>query len=309
MSERPNILLLFTDQQRYDTLANTHNDEVRDTLQTPTFDRLCREGTRFDRAYTPNPVCIPARYNMITGLPARYHGHPDNCLTPCPADIPLLPQILSENGYQTHAIGKMHFVPFARQHHGFHRLECMEETPRHRSDDDYLLFLKENGHDTIHQHGVRQLLYHQPQRSLVPEEFHGSHWVADRSIKFLQEAADDSRPFFLKASWIHPHPPYNVPERLCDLYKDKSLPKRIARTNAEENRNDLVPKARNSFELGDGLLEDDERFRRHQELYHASVAFVDEQMGRVLDELDRLGIADNTLVLTASDHGEMLGDL
>jgi len=305
---RPNIILFFTDQQRYDSVACTHADaEIRRSLRTPSLDRLCAEGCRFDRAYTPNPVCIPARHNLITGLPARYHRHAANSGNPCPRELPVLPQILSDAGYLTHAVGKMHFQPM-RRHHGFNRMELMEECPRHRDDDDYLLFLKERGCDVLHQHGVRHLLYHQPQRSLVPEELHGSKWVADRSIEFLRTRGTEDRPFFLMSSWIAPHPPENVPDRLADMYVGASLPERIRRLDPAADMSDLVPVVRSRFELGDGMLEDPARYRRHVEHYNASVAFVDENMGRILEAVDELGLADETLVVHTSDHGEMLGD-
>jgi arylsulfatase len=305
--KKPNILLLITDQQRHDTIACAHTGAC--DLRTPNFDRLAAGGLRFARAYSPNPVCIPARYNLLTGLTARFHGHADNGSAPLPGGIPCLPQILSEAGYLTHAVGKMHFQPM-REHHGFHRMELMEETPRYRQDDDYLRHLQAVGCRVLHQHGVRHLLYHQPQRSLVPEEHHGTRWVADRAIDFLERNANGPRPFFLKASWIAPHPPENVPERLADCYVGARLPPRIPRVEQRPGREDILPTARATRHLGDGMVEGDAaRLRRHQEHYHASLAFVDEQMGRVLDALDRLGVADETLVIATSDHGEMLGDL
>lgn len=94
------------------------------------------------------------------------------------------------------------------------------------------------------------------------------------------------------------------------MYTGARLPARIPRVDTRPDRSDLMPTKRASRGLGDGMLEGDTaRLRRHQEHYHASVAFVDEQIGRILAELDRLGLADNTLVLATSDHGEMLGDL
>jgi len=215
-------------------------------LKTPNLDRLCAEGIRYDRAYTPNPVCIPARYNLLTGLPARFHGHYCNSTTPLPTGIPTLPQILSNAGYNTHACGKMHFQPM-REHHGFNRMELMEETPEYREDDDYLLYLKSVGCKVAHQHGVRHLLYHQPQRALVPEEHHGTKWVADRAISFLERASKEDRPFFLKASWIMPHPPQNIPDRLADIHKESHLPKRIERLEPEDDREDLLPGVRSSY--------------------------------------------------------------
>ncbi|MCK5528955.1 MAG: sulfatase-like hydrolase/transferase [Kiritimatiellae bacterium] len=307
---KPNLILLITDQQRYDSIACTHaNSTIRNSLKTPNLDRLCSEGVRFDRGYTPNPVCIPARYNIITGLPAKYHGHFSNSATPLPAEIPCLPQILSDANYLTHAVGKMHFKPM-REHHGFNRMELMEETPVYQEDDDYLMYLKSVGCKTMHQHGVRHLLYHQPQQSITPEEYHGTKWVADRSINFLERASKEDRPFFLKSSWIMPHPPQNNPARLADLYLNKPLPERVKRINGKEDRSDLLPTKRNSHGLGEGFIYNDpERMQRHREQYYASVSFVDEQIGRLLDRLDDLNLKENTLIIFTSDHGEMLGDL
>jgi arylsulfatase A-like enzyme len=304
---RPNILLLMTDQQRCDSIACTNPGQT--DLRTPNFDRLCAEGLRFDRAYTPNPICVPARYCMLTGLSSRYHRHTNIDGRPLPLGIPCLPQILSNAGYHTHAIGKMHFQP-KREHHGFHRMELMEETPDFIDEDDYLRYLRSVGCKVVQQHGVRHLLYHQPQRSLVPEEHHGSRWVADRSIEFLKRNANENRPFFLKASWIAPHPPHNVPARLANMYVGARLPERIARVDPRAENVDLLPNARRFGTLGDGMLENDPpRYRRHKEHYYAAVSFVDEQIGRILATLDELGLAKNTLVLATSDHGEMLGDL
>jgi arylsulfatase A-like enzyme len=149
-------------------------------------------------------------------------------------------------------------------------------------------------------HGVRNLLYMLPQRSLIPKEHHGTKWVADRSIEFIKSNRG-RHPFFLFASWIAPHPPFDVPDHLADFYKDTPLPEpAIAQTPtsalSEEN-----------WMLGD--LPDGDYGRRMRELYYAAITFVDEQIGRVLDALEEIEQIDNTVIIFASDHGEMLGDL
>ncbi len=293
---RPNILLLTTDQQRHDTLgAGGH-----DFMQTPNLDRLAGEGTRYTQAYTPVPICLAARHSLLTGLPPRAHGFPDNMHQAVTrADLPTLPRLLSDAGYESRAIGKMHFIP-ARRHNGFDRMELMEELPWYREQDDYALYLQSVGLGHIqHIHGVRHLLYMLPQQSLIPEAHHGTKWVADRGMEFLRTNRG-RQPFFLWLSWIAPHPPFDVPARWADAYADAEVPAPVVAQTptsalAEENRL-----------LGD--LPGPAYVRRMREAYFASISFVDEQIGRVLEMLETTGLADNTLVLFTSDHGELLGD-
>lgn len=111
---RPNVLLLFTDQQRADAFGAAGNPVIR----TPNLDRLAREGTHFTSAYTPAPVCVPARCSLITGQ----HPHRTGCVDngdSMPTDRPTLMQALSGAGYRTHGIGKMHFTPDPQALRGF----------------------------------------------------------------------------------------------------------------------------------------------------------------------------------------------
>lgn len=276
---KPNILLLTADQQRHDTIGGVNAP----FMKTPSLDRLCREGVCYANAYSPNPVCIPARHNILTGLPGRYHGLPNNVHRPLPHGLPTLPRLLSENGYATAANGKMHFHP-VRAHHGFHHMRLMEEIPEHRDDDEFLQYLSGTQYkDLLHLHGVRHLGYQKPQRSLLDDSHHGSTWVAEETCRHIE--ANKDRPWFIWSSWIQPHPPSNVSNPFADLYCGADLPPLKGRT-------DETPA--------------EHRFR---ELYYAAISQVDKNVGLVLEALDRLGLADNTLIIYTSDHGEMLGDL
>lgn len=297
--ERPNILLITCDQLRQDFIGAYGCDFI----ETPNIDRLAREGCTFTNGYSPNPVCIPARHNLITGLTARHHGFDDNYFgaeaKSCPYRLPTFAQILGDHCYETVAIGKMHFQP-ERRAAGFDYFYNMDELPRSREEDEYALFLKENGYGNLRSvHGVRTALYMQPQRSLVKTEHHGSHWVADRAIDFFRQNHGRA-PFLMWAGFIHPHPPFDVPGDWADKYKGKIPPP--SRTNTP-----LSTLARENIQLG--CLEDEAVLNRARELYAAAISFVDYNIGRMLEELERQELLDDTLILFLSDHGEMLGDL
>jgi arylsulfatase len=294
--KRPNILILMTDQQRHDTI----NAAGYSYMQTPNLERLAAEGCRFTNAYSPIPICIPARHNLITGLPPRYHGFADNDFEQViPYSLPTLPRILSDNGYETRAIGKMHFRP-VRRHNGFDKMELMEEVPEFREEDEYAMYLKQVGLGHVQNiHGVRNLLYMLPQRSLIPEEHHGTTWVADRSVEFIRNN-HGRHPFFLWSSWIAPHPPFNVPDSFADLYKNIDLPEPYV------SKASLSALAEESKILGD--LPGPHYVRRMRELYYAAISHVDQNLGRILAALAEIGQLDNTLIIFVSDHGELLGD-
>ncbi len=294
--KRPNILLMMTDQQRFDTICAAGYG----FMHTPHLDRLVNEGCLYSHAYTPVPICLPARHNLLTGLTPRHHGYPDNIHHPkANAHLPTLPRLLSDHGYDARAIGKMHFLP-PRRHNGLLNLELMEEIPFTREEDEYALYLKDVGYGHVQNiHGVRNLLYMLPQRSIIPEAHHGTKWVADRTIAYLRSNRG-RQPFFLWSSWIAPHPPFDVVDRFADLYADADLPE------PHVSQTPLAPLTKENAMLGD--IPNERVLRRMREVYYASISMVDEQIGRVLDTLEELGQLENTMIIFTSDHGEFLGD-
>ena len=296
---QPNILLLFVDQMRYDAMGCAGNTVIR----TPALDRLAREGMHFTHAATPVPVCIAARYSLSTGQRCAVHGRFANN-TPVPEpNLYTLPQLLGSAGYHTHGIGKMHFRP-PRRHLGFHRMQLMEELPGYREDDEYLMYLKRVGYGHIRQvHGVRNLLYHQPQVSVIPEEHHGSAWVADRTIEFLRQYR--RRPFFCWSSWIAPHLPWNAPEPFASMYPVDQMP---PPHNWDQPRETLPHLMRWAKETSDTTFASIDHLKRIKALYYGNVSLIDKGVGRILQALDDLGLAGDTLVLFTTDHGELMGD-
>lgn len=295
---KPNILLITTDQQRFDTIYAGGYEY----MHTPNLDRLVNEGCLFTNAYSPNPACIPARHNIISGLSAKYHGFDDNYFDnsrQMPYDIPTFPELMSNNGYNTVAIGKMHFQP-CRRHNGFNRMYIMEEIPEFNYEDDYAIYLKDNGLEKYASlHGVRHLLYMLPQQSFIPTEHHGSTWVANKTIETIKEN-NGKRPFMIWTSFIQPHPPFDVPKEWASIYDNCELPESYDSITA------VSPLAEENKHIADYPSKDYEK--RAKELYYSAISFVDYNIGRILDYLEETNQIDNTLIVFTSDHGEMFGD-
>lgn len=309
--KKKNILLIFTDQQRFDTIAATGNLQVK----TPNLDRLVREGTLFASAYTPSPVCVPARCSMHYGQYPMNTGCFENNYD-MPDDRPSVADALAAAGYRTHAIGKRHFTPDPEALRGFQTLERQEEIVEDIENDEYLRYLEANdcGY-AIEPHGARGEAYYVPQLSTLPPQHHPTQWVGDRTVEWIQNHCVESDPkaqglkpkaFFLMSSIIHPHPPFSPPTPWHKLYRgpDMPLPKM-----AEDNESlYLYTNYRQNRYKGRDAGRD---IRLHQLIkayYWASISFIDYQVGRMLDALEETGQLDNTLIIFSSDHGEFLGD-
>lgn len=300
--KKPNILLLFTDQQRFDTIGAHGNPIIR----TPALDQLAGMGTSFTRAYTPCPVCVPARYAMLTGRMPFQSGCFDN--GPMPETGMSLMERLKEQDYQTHGAGKMHFT-FPKWGDtalwGFDGRDVSEEVEG-ATRDDFHMFLEQNGYGYVKDpHGVRSEMYYIPQPSQLPERLHNSAWVADRSIEFLK-GRDPHRPFFLMSSFIKPHPPFESPTPWNKLYRGPEMPLPKRPQDAEQlitywNRH------QNRYKYRDQGI-DDHLIRCMKAAYYGAISFLDYQIGRILAYMRQSGLMENTIILFTSDHGELLGD-
>jgi len=302
--DRPNILVIMTDQQRRDTLGAYGCDWI----STPNLDRLAAEGTLFTRASVDNPVCTPSRASIFTGKPVFEHTvlrvH-DNL----PDDEMQFPERLRrDGGYRTALFGKLHTSSRVKeevQRHpndGFEIYEwCLEPSVSMDSRfNGYVPWLRETAPDflaALKQNGRRELHH--------PEDLHMSKWAADRTIAFIEAAKSDGRPFFCLMSLFDPHDPYEDHPRVARAWVDaERIPAPIAKSDAP----DCVRREQQASYLGraDAFTPDDIGEIRLG--YGASIAFVDRQVGRVLDALDGAGLAGETLVVFLSDHGDQLGD-
>jgi arylsulfatase len=297
-ADRPNILLLMSDQHRGDCLGADGNRAI----VTPNLDRLAAGGVRFRCAYSSTPTCTPARAALLTGMSPWGHGMLGygKVAEHYPVEMP---RLLRNAGYYTLGIGKMHWTP-QRALHGFHRTildeSGREESPGFRSDYRSWLF-SEMPDANPEPTGIDWNGYAAKPFPL-PERLHPTAWAAETAIHFLRDYRRPD-PWFLKVSFERPHSPYDPPPRWMDRYAAAALPPARAGKWAAKYR----PGDRNLADPWHGDF-GPEAVRAARQGYYGSVSFVDEQIGRILETLDARGQLRNTCIIFLADHGDMLGD-
>ena len=305
MASQPNILVIFTDQQRSDSIGALGNPVIR----TPQFDRIAREGTAFVEHYSPSAECVPARCAFTMGqYPARTRCYGNGYAWPFDEKETLM-AALGRAGYYTHGIGKLHFEPHATAHelHGFHSRERQEEIVSNPEHDEYLQYLWAHGFKHVTDpHGVRGEMYYVPQPAQMPATHHPTQWVGDRAEAFLRARKPADGPWFLFASFIHPHPPFCPPAPWHKLYRDLDVPLPFMPPDCERLWL-YINRAQNRTKRRDRGL-DLNLLRMQRAYYYACVSFIDYQIGRMLAALEDTGALDNTVVVCTTDHGELLGD-
>ena len=300
--KQPNILFIFTDMQRADTIAALGNNVIK----TPNLDRLVREGTSFTNAFTPSPVCCPARacfqyglYPGKTGLADNGRWMDDNGNS--------YPAILSREGYRTKSIGKCHFSPGGKEvMRGFDERLTQEEAQNDIDGDDYLTWLDQNDLDTYEAHGARGEMYYIPQIATHRDGAHPTGWIGDRSIEYMEEASKGDQPWMLYSSFIHPHPPFAPPKPWHKLYRTHDMPMPHVPEDSEAMYT-WINYSQNRYKWRDNGI-DNNLLRTIKAYYYATISYVDYQVGKMLDSLEKMGELNNTLILFSSDHGEYLGD-
>jgi len=327
--KRPNFLVFVTDQMQ--ALDAVHACGIA----TPNIDRIAG-GTSFRRSYCPNPVCMPSRASILTGLTPRQHGAISNG-TPLPTGIPTLGQALLDAGYRTHAVGKLHLQSYMGD--GPHRQRTdlpfsWEDEVRWRDGEitalpspyygfesadflgghvqyvhgSYVNWLEERapGSWASYSRAAARSRIEQRRdcwRLAIPEELHYNTWIADRSIDYL-DRADDDHPFLLWCSFPDPHFPFAA----CSPYSERYDPASLQLPATRDRRDDpcpLLADLRQRFAGASGFSEAELREITAQTA--GMIAHVDHCVGRVLDRLEADGLADNTIVVFLSDHGEYLG--
>lgn len=290
---QPNILLITTDQQRFDTLNAGGNPHIL----TPNLNWLLDEGIHFRRCYTDSPICIAARCTIMNGLHGWRSGLTSNAHKEVIDPRWSLPGLLTRAGYQTRAQGKMHF-PTWRRTYGFEQWEILEHYYRHMAQHPEL------GTPMAHGLGQNSL---EPGISTVEERHSLTHWTVDRSIDFI-ETRDPSRPFFLWTSFAKPHPPFDPCRDYWILYQDQPVPDPVI-GDWSQTVADVPLCLRGPSRLLNNIDRiSPAQMRQMRRAYYALITQVDYNLGILFARLRETGLLENTWIFFTADHGEMLGD-
>ncbi len=292
---RPNVLLIMADDLNDDvgTFGHPH-------VRTPNLDRLAARGVTFRRAYTQFPLCSPSRVSFLTGLrpdTTRVHDLQTDFRTSLP-DAVTLPQMFKRSGYLSARVGKIYHYgnPGQIGTPGLDDPASWDHTVNPRGVDKDEESLLTNYTPQRTGFGSSLAYYASP----APDEAHTDGMVATETIALLEKHRD--RPFFLAAGFYRPHCPYIAPAKYFDQYPLESIPAPAATPRLAN-----VPQpAWFTNPPFWGLHE-----RQQREIirsYYASISFLDANVGRLLDALDRLDLTDRTIVVFVSDHGYHLGD-
>ncbi len=317
--EKPNVLLILVDDLK--PALGCYGDK---TAKTPSIDRLAASGMRFDLAYCNQAVCAPSRFTLLLGSHSTSTGlyFLGSHLREIVPNAVTMPQYFADHGYRTESLGKVFHIghgnlgdpaSFSVPHFKEKVIEYLDP-----ASTDGGQLTREEAYFTNQQLGKigslpRGAAFESP---AVKDEAYADGRVAAETIRRLQAAKERSqnegRPFFIAAGFARPHLPFSAPKKYWDLYDPEKLsmpeyeelpagaPAVAGKRGGEITNYKPVPPGGN---VGEKLK------RELIHGYYASVSFVDAQIGKVLDELDRLELSSNTIVVLWGDHGFHLGDL
>ena len=310
--KRSNVLLICVDQWRGDALSGAGHPVVK----TPYLDEIADMGTRFSRAYSATPTCVPSRAALLTGQSQERHGRTGyrDGIPFAEAHPVTMPGELRRQGYQTQAIGKMHVYPErsrcgfddVRLHDGFLHFGRRYGGRHLVANDDYLTWLRRQpGIDALADYaddglGCNSMVALPWNRA---EHLHPTNWVAQETVDWLARR-DPTVPFFLYASFHRPHAPFNPPQWAFDQY--------LHGPHVTPPRGDWIEKFAefrrdNYHQTHLGRL-DPQSHHRAMSGYYGNISHIDVQINRMLETLTEYELLDETSILFVSDHGEMMGD-
>lgn len=313
LSRRPNILFILTDQHN----ARCISCAGEPLLKTPHMDALAQAGVRFTSAYANSAHCGPSRVSILTGMYEHFHrrhnntDEPPDHLNPIPSK---LSQVSSHSrsgaGYQTALIGKGHLgVRWPRREFDYHRFSSMTDAvPDDPLSCDYFRSLVEAG--VADQYDMTNKYKKHPEcavTSPLPLEHSVEVWCADETIRYLR-GRDASRPFFALVSFERPHDPLTVPEPFDRMYDPQKVQPPANAEDTFEGKSERQQQAKRGELAYPFRPRDQAHLQKCIAYYYGLVTLIDQQIGRILGELEAQGILEDTIVIYTADHGDFAGE-
>jgi choline-sulfatase len=297
MSERPNILVIMSDEHRASVMGCDGNDIIR----TPHMDKLAEGGVMFENAYCNSPLCVPSRLSFTAGqYVSRCGGWNNDCWLPS-EDYPSIARAMTAAGYDAVLCGKQHYDKTRR--YGFHDLRVNDHTNQNNSHKTGLGG-RRDPLDTVNNDKSRDGRFAQFRTGNESSVLHKDRNTTRGALKFLAERDANDKPFFLFAGYIGPHFPPIVPEEYWLRYKG-----RVPDPVIPEGHLESLPTNYKHLRYGFGVAETDPAMvTLGRELHYGLTEWVDKKIGEVLAGLAASPFADNTVVIYTSDHGENMGD-
>lgn len=336
-----NILFIISDQHRADHMGCAGNPDIK----TPNLDRLASEGMRFRSAYCANPMCMPNRSSILTGTYPNVHGCRSNGIN-LPEDVETFVETLRKKNYRTHAIGKMHLNYYIRApRKKYHSWEDITKWMQEKTAADvkanfpspYYGFEKvllASGHaDICAGHFLDDWLVHRfpdakeiirkkfleffnilSYEADLPVELYPSTYIQEKAIEFLEnhsKGENGDKPFFLFCSFPDPHHPVAPPGKYKTMYKpgEIKIPATAKCIGDLKDHEYLGPWMESAlFEGALVRVSYEEEIREFLSLTYGAVSLIDHAIGQILNKLEELGLAKDTIVVYTSDHGDLGGD-
>jgi len=301
-TDRPNIIFIMSDDAA-NTALSCYNGRYSAVFQTKNIDRIAQEGVRFNHCYALNSISVPSRATILTGQYSHKNGvyTLDDAMDP---KTVALPGLFQNAGYATALIGKWHLVT---EPQGF----------------DYYFAMKGQGRYFDPFFNIKGQLDGPTFEKSKGTEFKGRHitsLIGDKSLEWL-ESRDKTKPFVLMCQFKAPHRPFEPDPKFKDLFKDINLPEPVSLLESYEGKGEYNNRIHMTMEKMDkvdlktdiptNLSRDDHRrwaYQIYMKDYLRCMAGVDENVGRLLDYLDKNGLTENTIVVYTSDQGFFLGE-
>lgn len=342
MTKKKNILFITSDQQHWLTMGKL-NPEIK----TPNLDKLADMGTTFTRAYTVNPTCTPTRASWITGLYPSQHGawslgtklqetvpvigdmmRESGMHSTLIGKAHFQPLASTEEFPSLESYPILQDLEFWRQYsdrfYGFDHVElARNHTNEAHAGQHYALWLEEKGCKNWRDYFLPPTGNMKEDERYVwkiPEKFHYDTWIAERTNHWLDTYKETNQQFFLWASFFDPHPDYFVPEPWASMYDPQTLtvPKAVSGEHLNspphiQETQKISPDFSSYRETGKEIhgfhchLEEEENVRKDMAIYYGMVSMMDHYIGKILDNLEKNGQIESTLIVFTSDHGHYLG--